>query len=318
MTIRIGLIGAGAMGSLHARVLAGADAVDLAWIADPQQAAGEAIASRFGTVWVPEPDLGGVDAVVIASPTHAHHTTALQVIDAGLALLVEKPLADTLAHAEEIVAASRARDSVLMCGLLERFNPAVRTAAEISRAPLHVATVRHSPYAERIRTGVAADLLIHDVDVVVRLFGEAPQQVFGHFGMFEPRSETGREDMAEASLRFSDGQFASLSASRVAQRKVRSLTITELDRSIEVDMLRQSITIYKHVQESGFDEDAGYRQQTIIDIPVVRHPGEPLQLQLAHLVALINGAADVGVERDSLLLPHRLIEQITAAAIGDQ
>jgi len=72
------------------------------------------------------------------------------------------------------------------------------------------------------------------------------------------------------------------------------------------------------VQESGFDEDAGYRQQTIIDIPVIRHPGEPLQLQLAHFVALINGTADVAAERDSLLLPHRLIEQITAAAVGDR
>jgi predicted dehydrogenase len=317
VTLRIGLIGAGAMGSLHARVLSGSEATDLVWVADPLKAAGEPIAQRFGTTWIPEPDLAGVDAVVIASPTQAHHATALRVIDAGLALLVEKPLADTFAHAEEIVAASQARGTVLMCGLLERFNPAVRTAAEISRAPLHVATVRHSPYAERIRTGVAADLLIHDVDVVVRLFGEEPQQVFGHFGLFEPRSEIGREDMAEASLRFSQGQLASLSASRVAQRKVRSLTITELERSIEVDMLRQSITIYKHVQESGFDEDAGYRQQTIIDIPVIRHPGEPLQLQLAHFVALINGAADVDAERDSLLLPHRLIDQITAAALHE-
>ena len=316
MTVRIGLVGAGAMGSLHARVLAGADAVDLAWIADPSSVAGEAAARRYGTRWIPEPELSSVDAVVIASPTHTHHASALQVIDAGLALLVEKPLADTLQHAEAIVAASQQHDTVLMCGLLERFNPAVRTAAEISRAPLHVATVRHSPYAERIRTGVAADLLIHDVDVVVRLFGEEPQQVFGHFGLFEPRSDTGREDMAEASLRFSAGQFASLSASRVAQRKVRSLTITELDRSIEVDMLRQAITIYKHVQESGFDEDAGYRQQTIIDIPVVRHPGEPLQLQLAHFLALINGAADVAAERDTLLLPHRLIDRITTAAHG--
>jgi predicted dehydrogenase len=305
------------MGSLHARVLASSPTVELVWIADPQRAAGELVAQRYGTAWRAEPDLDTVEAVVIASPTHAHHAMALQVIDAGLALLVEKPLADTLAHAEEIVAMSAARDTVLMCGLLERFNPAVRTAVEISRAPLHVETVRHSPYAERIRTGVAADLLIHDIDVVARLFGETPVQVFGHFGFFEPRSEAGREDMAEASLRFARGQLASLSASRVAQRKVRSLTITELDRSIEVDMLRQAITIYKHVQESGFDEDAGYRQQTIIDIPVIRHPGEPLQLQLARFVDLVRGEADSAEERDSLLLPHRLIDQITTAALGE-
>ena len=123
------------------------------------------------------------------------------------------------------------RDTVLTCGLLERFNPAVRTAVEIARQPLHITTVRHSPYAERIRTGVASDLLIHDIDLVVRLMGEAPATLTGHYGYFEPRSTTKSEDVAEATLRFSDGQIASLSVSRIAQHKIRSLTIAELGRA---------------------------------------------------------------------------------------
>lgn len=314
MALRIGLIGAGSMGSLHARVLTGADTTELAWVADPDRLAGERVAERFATKWVPEPELSGIDAVVIAAPTPVHHDYAMAIIEAGLPLLVEKPIADTLDQVEEIIDASRRRGTALMCGLLERFNPAVRTAAEIARLPLHIATVRHSPYAERIRTGVASDLLIHDIDLVVRLMGQPPATLTGHYGYFEPRSTIRSEDVAEATLRFSGGQIASLSVSRIAQHKIRSLTIAELSRLIEVDLLRQSITIYRHVEESGFDEDAGYSQQTIIDIPVIRHPGEPLQLQLAHFVDLIEGRGDPDAERETLLLPHLLIDQVGASA----
>lgn len=314
MPLRTGLIGAGSMGSLHARVLAGSDATELAWIADPDRAAGERLAERFGTKWMPEPETSGIDAVVIAAPTQFHHDHAMAVVEAGLPLLVEKPIADTLAHVSEIIDASSSAGTVLMCGLLERFNPAVRTAADIARQPLHITTVRHSPYAQRIRTGVASDLLIHDIDLVVRLMDEAPTTLTGHYGYFEPRSTLASEDVAEATLRFSAGQIASLSVSRLAQHKIRLLTIAELGRLIEVDLLRQSITIYRHVQESSFDEDAGYSQQTIIEIPIVRHPGEPLQLQLARFVDLIEGRADPEAERSTLLLPHLLIDQVGASA----
>jgi predicted dehydrogenase len=314
MVLRVGLIGAGSMGSLHARVLAGSAATELAWIADPDRTAGERLAERFASRWVPEPDISRLDGIVIAAPTEFHHGYAIAVVDAGLPLLVEKPIADSLAHVEEVIETSRQRDTVLMCGLLERFNPAVRTATEIARDPLHVTTVRHSPYAERIRTGVASDLLIHDIDLVVRLMGQPPSGVTGHYGYFEPRSETTSEDVAEAMLRFADGQIATLSVSRIAQHKIRSLRIAELGRVIDADLVRQSITIYRHVQEAGFDEEAGYRQQTIIDIPIIRHPGEPLQLQLAHFVNLIEGRADPALERDALLLPHQLIDQIGSTA----
>jgi predicted dehydrogenase len=316
MALRVGLIGAGAMGSLHARVLAGAEATELAWIADPDRESGERIAGRFGAKWLPEPEITGIDAVINAAPTHFHHDHAMAAIAAGLPLLVEKPLSDSLGQVEEIIDASRRAETVLMCGLLERFNPAVRTAVEIARDPLHVSTTRHSPYAERIRTGVASDLLIHDIDLVVRLMGEPPVAVTGHYGYFEPRSTAGSEDVAEATLRFSAGQIASLSVSRMAQHKIRSLTIGELSRLIEVDMLRQSITIYRHVQGAAYDEDAGYSQQTIIEIPVVRHPGEPLQLQLDQFVRLIEGGADIDAERDSLFLPHVVIDRVAASARG--
>ena len=314
MVLRVGLIGAGSMGSLHARVLAASAATELAWISDPDRAIGQRFAARFESRWTPEPVLSDVDAVVIAAPTPFHHRHAMCVVAKGLPLLLEKPIADTISDVAEIIGASRKAGSVLMCGLLERFNPAVRTAADIVRDPLHISTVRHSPYAERIRTGVASDLLIHDIDLVVRLLGQPPASVTGHYGYFDPRSDATSEDVAEATLRFAQGQIASLSVSRIAQHKIRSLTIAELGRVIEVDLVRQLITIHRHVEEAGFDEEAGYRQQTIIEIPIIRHPGEPLQLQLAHFVNLVEGRADVDEERDSLLLPHMLIDHLGSTA----
>jgi len=313
VTLRVGVVGAGAMGALHARVIAQSDTTQLAWIADPAPG-GQTVAARYGARWIPEPDLADADAVVVAVPTHLHHDVAMSVIDAGLPLLLEKPLAETYARSEAVVRAAAARGSVLVCGFVERFNPAVRTVADIARAPVHVTAVRHSPYSERVRTGVASDLLIHDVDIVLRLIGDRPDVVSGHFGFFEPRSEPGSEDVADATLRFGGGQIATCSVSRIAQHKVRSLTIAELGRVIEVDLLRQDITIYRHVQEASFDEDAGYHQQTIIDIPVVRHPGEPLQLQLQHFVGLIGGRGDPVAELASILPAHEVVERIGASA----
>ena len=95
------------------------------------------------------------------------------------------------------------------------------------------------------------------------------------------------------------------------------MIITEIGRVIEVDLLRQDITVYRHVQANDFDEDAGYSQQTIIDIPVVRYLGEPLQLQLQHFVDLVDGRLDPSVELAGLVQPHAVIDQLTRAAEHD-
>jgi predicted dehydrogenase len=308
--LRVGVIGAGSMGSLHARVVAQSSATELAWVADTAEDRGRAVAERFESRWVAEPELDGVDAVLIAAPTEHHFELASTVIAAGLPLLLEKPLAIELDQSIELIDAARKSESILMCGLLERFNPAVRTATEITRDPIRVATVRHSPYTSRIRSGVTTDLIIHDADILLRLIGEEPSSVSAQFGAFHPNRDTDYEDIVEAVARFPNGAVASLSANRLSQQKVRTLTITELDRTIDVDLLRQGITIYRNVENATFDESAGYSQQTIIEIPVVRYRGEPLQLQLGHFVDLIEERADRVAELDSILPPHVFVERI--------
>jgi predicted dehydrogenase len=304
--IRVGLIGAGNMGALHARTIFNHLSTELAWICDPQEKIGSGIAAKYSTRYISEPDLGSVDAVVIAAPTQFHFNIGSEVIAAGLPLLLEKPLANSLSEVKKLIDLSSKRGNPLMCGLLERFNPAVRTAFDLCREPIHFKSVRHSPMTARIVTGVTGDLLIHDVDLALTLFGEMPTKTLG----LTDSVDGAIEDVVEALLNFGAGQVASLSASRRSQRKVRSITIAESERLIEIDLLRQDITIYKHVLESPTDDEVGYRQQTIIDIPVLQYHGEPLMLQLDHFVSLINGRQDADVERLRIIGPHQVIDDV--------
>lgn len=312
----VGLVGAGSMGALHARVVHSSPRADLAVVVEPCEQVGRAVAERYGARWTPDlAGLAGVDAVIVAAATSAHHPLALQVIDAGLPLLVEKPMADSLAHSEEIVAAAAAAGLPLMCGLLERYNSAVVTAARLTRDPVHVSALRHSPYAPRIPTGVAWDLLVHDVDIALRLFGDEPASVDARFGYFHPNSLAGAEDLAEIQLAFPGGQLAALSASRIGQRKLRNLTITEVDRAIEVDLLRQTVTIYRHVDaEAASDDGLGYRQQTVIEIPAITSLGEPLAVQLSRFLDLVEGSGDAAAEREAILPAHRVVARALDAA----
>jgi predicted dehydrogenase len=311
--LRVGLIGAGAMGGLHARVLAQSTRADLVFVCDPD-ASGKELAERYDVDWLPSFGTTDVDALVIASPTETHRDLALEAIEAGVPLLVEKPLADTFESSVAIVEASAAADIPIMCGFVERFNPTIMTAMEFVEQPLHITAVRHSPYVARIRTGVTSDLLIHDVDIVLRLIGGQPRSVDGRLGYFHPESQRGSEDLAEALLQFTNGSVAACSASRVSQRKIRSMAITDLDRLVEIDLLRQDITIYRHVANApATDDGLGYRQQTIIDVPLVMYRDEPLVAQLAHFCNLIEGTVDASSERASLLPPHKVIDLVRRA-----
>ena len=310
---RILLVGTGTMGSLHARVLAGSDRCDLVRVAEPREDAGRMIAERYDAQWSPEiGDLSDVDAVVIAAATEYHHGLAVEVLNQDKPLLIEKPVCPGIEASEEVVALSAQRGVPLMCGLLERYNPAVLTALSLVDNPVHVTATRHSPYAPRIRTGVSWDLLVHDVDLAIRVFGgQDPTDVQGTFGYFHPTSVEGAEDVAETVLGFANGGLATVSASRIGQRKVRSLTITEVDRLIEADLLRRDVTIYRHVSNDAATPDGrGYRQQTIIEIPELISAREPLAAQLDHFLDIVAGKADADAERSAILPSHRVVAKV--------
>ncbi|MBN9632190.1 MAG: Gfo/Idh/MocA family oxidoreductase, partial [Actinobacteria bacterium] len=182
---RVALVGAGMMGSNHARVIAESDRGELSIIVDPREDVGTGLAERLGAAWHPElPDLAQVDAVVVAAATEAHYELALRILAQDTPLLVEKPVADSLLHTTEILAVAEARDLPFMCGFVERYNPAVLTARTLVSEPVHITATRHSPYAPRIRTGVAWDLLVHDIDLALTMMGSTPASVDAALGFF--------------------------------------------------------------------------------------------------------------------------------------
>jgi len=300
------------MGAHHARVISQSDQSTLVTVIDPDEATGRELADRHLARWLPEPqDWTGIDAVVVAAPTHLHRCLTEEALSAGLPTLVEKPAAATLPDSQRIVDTAARLGIPLLCGFVERFNPAVVTARTIAEAPVHVNSVRHGPYAPRIRTGVAWDLLIHDVDSCLRMVGSEPKRVWGSTGRYHPTSLPGAEDISEAIIEFTGSAVATASASRISHRKVRLMTITELDRVIEADLLRRTVTIYRHVDHGSGDADsAAYRQQTIIEIPELMAHREPLAAQWDHFCDLADGTVDMVAERQTILPPHRVIADL--------
>jgi predicted dehydrogenase len=317
--LRIALVGAGAMGSLHARVVTQSRDADLVCVVDPDRDSGEALAEHWRSKWVPELDsFRGIDGVIVASPTSSHVEWALRAIDADTPVLVEKPISDDLRLTEALLARASARAVPMTCGLLERFNAALCTALEIVEEPVLVTTVRHSHHLLRIQTGVSYDLLIHDVDFVLRMMGAMPGSLSAHFGFVHPDSPPGVEDVAEATLRFDTGTLATLSVNRISQRKVRTLVVNELHRLVEVDLVRQDVTVYHHIEGEWLEgQGGGVRQQTVIDIPVVQNVREPLAGQLDHFIALASGQLDAGEELATLRAPHAVVARVIDSAAGD-
>jgi predicted dehydrogenase len=300
------------MGSNHARVIAESGSAELGVIIDTDEARGTALANQLGCSFsVDMAAAEACDAAVIATPTRLHTEQATALLGLGTPLLVEKPLTPHLEETRALIEASRRTSVPLMCGFVERFNPAVGTVrAMLEEEPLHIVSLRHSPRTPRTTLSVVFDLLIHDIDLALR-YGPAsvPRVV-------SSAATAGHDvtEVADCILAFDSGCIATLSASRTSQRKVRSQLIETEHALYEVDLLRQDVTVFRHrAQEITGGASPSYRAETVVDIPFVRHGGEPLLLQLRHFLALIAGQVDIDAERDSILLPHEVAATVESS-----
>lgn len=242
--IRMAVIGVGALGRHHARILAGLDGVELIGVvdADPQQ--GQQVAESAGTQWYPDHRglLTEVDAVTIAVPTFAHARIATDFLDNGIHTLVEKPLTADLSEAIPLVRAAERTGALLQVGHVERFNPAFQTAAPLCDNPRYIRAERLSPFSFRSTDiGVVHDLLIHDLDLVLALTGSTVRQVdaVGMTLMGE------HEDAVQVRLTFENGCIADLSASRIHPQARRATTIWTATRCIQVDFAAGEVTSYQ-------------------------------------------------------------------------
>jgi predicted dehydrogenase len=289
--LRLAVVGAGIMGTNHARVARSLRDARLVAVVD-RDLDRAAAAGGPGVQAVASVDdvEGGFDAAVVSVPTPLHAAMALQLAARGVHLLVEKPIAATLAEARQIVAAADAAGIVLAVGHVERFNAAVAELPRLLDHPVHIEASRISPYSARVADGVILDLMIHDLDIVAALAGphDEPVRVAGVARCV--RGDT--EDLASATIQFASGLTATLNTSRLGQQKIRTLEITQLESVIVADLVRQDITIHRMSHNEYLsDEGTRYRQSSVIEIPFLEARGEPLALELQHFVECIRTGA---------------------------
>lgn len=312
---RIAIVGAGIMGTNHARTVSKSNVAKVNYIVDVNETAGNKLARSCGATWVENHKyIKNLDAAIIATPTDYHYELALDLVDAGIPVLVEKPITPDLFSTEEILKRALSSRTPLTCGLVERFNPAVMTALELMNNPIHFVSMRHSPYTPRIAGGVAWDLLIHDVDLAHQVFGNT-LEVCGTSLLNVETDDSSIEDIADVLLKTQTGSTAFLSSSRVGQSKIRTILIYEKEKMFELDLLRRDLTVHHNVMESGsrpFTSGVAYSQQSNLEIPELVTNDEPLLGQLKHFNSLIEGKANLDIEIESILVSHTTLSKIYA------
>ena len=292
--VKVAIVGAGIMGSRHARVARSVPAAEVAVVVDPDEYKGRKLAEHVGAAYMPSVDAlpGLVDAAIVSVPTESHVEIGTVLLENGLDVLMEKPIAATVDEAERLVAAAQEHDRILMVGHVERFNPAVIELARHLSGLIHIDVRRVGPFTPRIATGVALDLMIHDIDVVSWLAGSQPEVISAM--VRRVRSDT--EDIAVCFLTFPTGVSAVLTASRASQAKQRQIELTQKDNVVVADLVRGQVTVHR-VEHSEFVDEGGsmYRQSGIVEIPYLEHQGEPLLLEQRHFLECVLGRTQPAV-----------------------
>lgn len=312
--MRAAIAGAGAMGRHHARVLAGMRDVELVAIADPDLARATALTEMWGGAPVTSlDDVADIDAVVVCTPTHTHVEVALPLLARGVHLLVEKPIAPSVDDARRLVDAAQKAGVVLAVGHVERFNPAVAALVRLVDSPVLMQFERLSPYTPRIGDSVVFDLMVHDLDLACLIAGSSPIEVSAAGSRVFSESF----DIVSALLRFPNGAVAALSASRATQDKVRRISISERERFIVADCLRQDVVIRRETVSEYLDEEGGtYRQASVSEIPTLDRRSEPLAAELADFVAAIRENRPPRVDGDAGARAVQLATQVEQAVSG--
>ena len=307
--LRVAVVGAGVMGRYHANNYAALPHVELAAVVDPDPERRAAARSAFDCRAYA--DLDGlladcaIDAASVAVPTSAHFSVTRRLLEAGVHVLVEKPVATEVGQARELAALSHHVGRVLQVGHITRFYRAVQLLSRQVRDPYLIEARRLVPNGRIKDVGVVLDLMIHDLDIVLRLIPREPRDisVAGHV-----LNGSAYEDVAAAQITFEGGCTARFLASRVAPDAERSLVVTEPEQTLRLDFAREpytEISIYKTPHHGA---EPGHVQ---LDRHVV-HEENPLRKELEHFLARIrNDALPIGTLDDdlrSLALASRLLQ----------
>ncbi|MBW4092098.1 MAG: Gfo/Idh/MocA family oxidoreductase [Proteobacteria bacterium] len=287
--LRIGVIGAGHFGRYHALKLAAAPRATLAGICDQNPERAQTIAWETGAPVRDLPDLlAHSDAVVIAAPAAAHHAIAAQALRAGRHVLVEKPIAATLAEADDLARLATQRNLVLQVGHLERFSAAHGALSGRMGAALYIEATRIAPFKPRgTDVSVILDLMIHDLDLILTLT-DSPIESVDAVGA---AVASAHEDIANARIRFASGAVATITASRVSARTERRMRIFAADGYLAVDFANRTMTVIRrgHGQALPFIEGFGVEEISWQD-------HDALEAEHAAFVASILDGSPVAVD----------------------
>jgi len=274
----VGVIGVGYLGQHHARLYSRMAGVRLVGVVDPVAERAATVAREARCAAFPDIDrlVKEVKAVSVVVPTVLHHEIALRCLDAGLDVLLEKPMTTTLEQADALIEAATRRQAILQIGHLERFNGAVLAVEPFLTTPRFIESHRLGPFMERgTDVDVVLDLMIHDIDMVLSLV-RSPVEEIRAVGVAVMSSQV---DIANARIEFANGCAANVTASRVSKDKMRKIRVFQPDTYISIDYQKQDAVVYRRVMEGG--------QPKIVFEPLRIEKEEPLKMELESFVRAV-------------------------------
>lgn len=317
--VRAGVIGVGAMGRHHARVYTELKQMELVAVADPDEEAAQEIARRYKIAWYADYNEmlmhERLDVVSVAVPTRLHRQVASDVIDAGVHLLVEKPLASSVEEGREIIHHARKRGVKLGVGHVERFNPAIlelkRRLAQGALGKVFLIHARRlGPFPTRIQdVGVILDLATHDLDVMRFLISCDVEKVYAETARC---IHTDHEDILSGLLRFTDGTIGVLDVNWLTPTKVRELSVTGEKGTFMVNYLVQDLYFYENsIADSTWESLGilkGVGEGNMIRLQVEKR--EPLRLEIEDFIGAVLKGGEPLVNGEDALSTLALAEKL--------
>jgi len=322
MPVRIGVVGAGALGFHHTRILRDISGAALVGLYDVRAERAAAVSAELGVRAFPslEALLGEIEALSVVVPTPAHYAVAAPALERGIHVLVEKPIATTLDEADALLAIAARTGALVQTGHVERFNRAVRAALPYVDAPRFIESDRLAPFNPRgADVAVVLDLMIHDIDLVRTFVGGRVSSV----AAVGVPVLTPFVDIANARLSFETGAVANITASRVSRERMRKLRIFQQSGYLSLDLAAGTGEFYRlrrDVDLAALVRDARGAQalESFVErVALEADEGEPLRLELENFLAAIRGRAEIAVSgddgREALAVALTIVTEIERA-----
>jgi predicted dehydrogenase len=309
--IRVAVVGVGDFGRNHVRVYRELPRVELAGIVDINAERAKAVAAEFGVQVFPDVAAlaGRVDAASLAVPTIEHARVGCRLLEQGIDLLVEKPIAASLEEADALIASAKRGGRILQVGHLERFNPAIVAAQKIITRPLFFEIHRLGVFSPRsLDVDVIYDLMIHDLDILLALL-DSPVADLRAVGI---PVMTDKVDIAHARVEFASGAVANLTASRVSTEKVRKMRFFQEHEYVSLDFTRQDV-LRVRVKPGSPLTHAGEPRVDFAKVPT--EPEEPLRAELRAFLDAVRTRRQPVVDGAAARRALELADQVMAGIL---